>query len=535
MINCTLRLLIYCLLTSISHKLFSSCFGNRVSLVEFLHESDNNYDIFTVKIDSSKELYRGGFLSRGNIIEKFQGNPHDTVYIYSGGITSQGGEYLLPGKSYLVFGLKKDKNSYHAFVCDKYSIILSENENYGLRKFHIDVLKEWATINKSKFSGKKTFYLGNQIIASGIYKDGKTEGQWVYYDYGYNKYYHCATRNYKNGVLHGNYILTDENGNILQHQIYEEGHMKLNNYYNQSKINTIDSFYTENKILFNKQTYYEDNKIKSIQTYMHTGITSNYPIFVSQCKHGLYESYWANGSLKEKGEFYFGKKINNWLMLSEDGDTISILNYDAFYDEDNKLQVYQNNNWIKGDTLKNKVHGKWEFFNNGVSYTILNFKNGNLDGSKLDFYENYYYLTDYNNGIKLKEMSFTYDGDTLKFCNYNEEGKLHGIKIEYYEKNKLRLKENYSNGFENGLCQSWTKDGNLIYSRNFVSGQLHGFYQDFTNGIIKEEGYYYKGARTGKWKRLKSKKGVNENYYEEEFYHVISDFKKDCLSCRKGV
>jgi len=151
------------------------------------------------------------------------------------------------------------------------------------------------------------YHENGQLWKKGNYKDGGEDGLWELYDKKGTLY---ETRNYKDG---GNsYIGEEYYKNVLERR----GNFAKNGY----PIGLVEQFYgrntsrPEDKVKLMSKTNYKDGGLK------------------------LYESYYTNGQLKEKGNYKDQEKDGLWELYNEDGLLYIKRNYkdgkqDGLYEE----------------------------------------------------------------------------------------------------------------------------------------------------------------------------------------------------------
>jgi antitoxin component YwqK of YwqJK toxin-antitoxin module len=120
-----------------------------------------------------------------------------------------------------------------------------------------------------------------------------------------------------------------------------------------------------------------------------------------------------------------------------------------------------------------------EFFDNLKKKSVLNYKDGKLDGVAEKYYENGALLerSIYLNGLK--------EGKSI-----------------WYSKGKKRIAEYYyKNGLFEGTNTSYFENGNKMKIETYTQNILNGPYKEYyRTGKLKEEGNYKDGKKIGEWK-----------------------------------
>lgn len=295
---------------------------------------------------------------------------------------------------------------------------------------------------------------------------------------------------YKNGKLHGERLITKQDGSIISRSIYDMGH-------------------ATNSIM-----YYDDESIRVRY----------------DSKHGSYvnyEQYYTSGKLRYKyviadgiGEFvaYTCNKIITQYKFRVDWHEYST----------DKPNIEEIDECYNVTELLSK--GLWKEIKYGECYTYkgsLTYVDGLLDGKFIIKYSPYQYdiLTSddeidigesklHNIELETEYRNGLLDG---KYVRYNiitrnivtdasyRCGKLHGHRIRYNDDGIILSNENYIDGILDGESLEYHANGNLIRRSYYKNGQLHGLYVydgkqiisevSYVNG--KKHGYYRQYHNTG--------------------------------------
>ncbi len=88
---------------------------------------------------------------------------------------------------------------------------------------------------------------------------------------------------------------------------------------------------------------------------------------------------------------------------------------------------------------------------------------------------------------------------------YDNEGRLQGKRIVYYENGQLAEEVNYEEGSIEGVSKWYSLKGTVLKEFVYENNELHGIAKNYNGkGEILTEGSYKRGKKTGVWK-----------YYEE--------------------
>lgn len=79
-------------------------------------------------------------------------------------------------------------------------------------------------------------------------------------------------------------------------------------------------------------------------------------------------------------------------------------------------------------------------------------------------------------------------------------GKIEGEYIQYNENGKISVKKNYKKGVPDGVCKSFSYDGNLVEEKRLKNGKLDGkFFHIQEGGRYEINGFFKNGLQYGLW------------------------------------
>ncbi|MFV0377837.1 MAG: TonB family protein [Mangrovibacterium sp.] len=223
-------------------------------------------------------------------------------------------------------------------------------------------------------------------------------------------------------------------------------------------------------------------------------------------KNGLYEKKFM-GETTVKGEYVDNKRDGRW--------------------------IFTNEITIEGDYQNDLKNGEWIYKIQKDTISILNYKNGELDGQQVGFFENGNIASkiNYLQGVKNGQQEYFYSNGNTKEVSQYTNGNLEGLQIVYSEDgnsiNKIYFYKGNPVNFQNikgnalssyneslvngtGKVQLMTKDeeGNdiILVERNFKDSLLHGIiYGNDYLGNKRFEGQYKSGLMIGKWRYYNDK------------------------------
>jgi len=241
----------------------------------------------------------------------------------------------------------------------------NDNEEHYLNESQED-----KSINQYNKDGEKNgpwveyYPNGKDIFFKGGYKNGKKDGKWVFY------YMNGNIENegsFKNDLKDGVWVQYYRDGNLIRKELYNNGEYVRRISLKESETPK-KKLFVPRRLSGENSKWFELNKInnekygKPINQYTHDGL-----------KTGMWEDYWDNGQLSNKGPYKNGKADGIWEYYYENGQlNIKGLykNYlrDGiweFYDEDGSLReksLYDNGNMIKQLPLKESETPKKKLF-----------------------------------------------------------------------------------------------------------------------------------------------------------------------------
>ena len=156
----------------------------------------------------------------------------------------------------------------------------------------------------------------------------------------------------------------------------------------------------------------------------------------------LWEDYWENGNLMEKGYYKNGKKDGIWEEYFEDNGNLQYMTTYQDGKRNGLFESYHYNGALdrKGNYKNGEQDGLWvENYSNGQLLDKLFFKNGDLDGPGESYHKN-------------GNLSHKFNA---------KDGKYHGMAQWYYENGQLMKKVNFINGKKDGIEEYYLENGIL--------------------------------------------------------------------------
>ncbi|MHC1706789.1 MAG: toxin-antitoxin system YwqK family antitoxin [Bacteroidales bacterium] len=300
---------------------------------------------------------------------------------------------------------------------------------------------------------KRFYYTNGRVSSEGNIINGQPDGYWkTYQENGKIK----SEGNRKNFELDSLWKFYDENGKIILDLEYKKG-----------KKNGL------------KRTYGEGETIAET--------------FINDIKQGPTTYFHPDGKVKKIVPFVNGLESGISREFDKEGNVITIFEYKKGY--------LVSREYINRRDKEGLQQGKWvTFWDNGNIHTEGSYRGGKKNG----------YFREYTPDGKLFKM-FKYIDDELQ-ADAEEIAKI-DERADYYSNGKLKVMAQYKNNLPDGLWREYTEEGKLdkgfLYKKGIIIGKgitdEAGFRQGpwieyYDDGILKAEGKYKNGKKTGYWK-----------------------------------
>lgn len=105
--------------------------------------------------------------------------------------------------------------------------------------------------------------------------------------------------------------------------------------------------------------------------------------------------------------------------------------------------------------------------------------------------------------------------------HYNDNGKLEGSKIIYFNNGQVAEKLQFIKGKEDGNAKNYSEKGVLLKDYNYKNGELNGPYKDYNKvGDLIVDGQFKEGKKHGRWKFYENGKLIKEkNFSDPKTFH----------------
>ena len=363
--------------------------------------------------------------------------------------------YHAHGKKKSMGGYKRDKkhgewfNFYENEFGDS-TITLSNSDG---KEREIKNLSSRVNYKDGQLDGTYTEWdeSGKEII-NGEYKNGKPVGEWTWYYTNVPEEVSrvkCKTINYKDGLMHGEYLEWHRDGREWKLFNYKDGRLNgeyrkyrkdgskyyIGNYKNGKRFGDWVYFY-HNDAKKREEIYGKEEKLEgNVKEYHFGGVGIAWdevvnPKVLSETKYkngyreGIHKSWKSDGTVLRKGTYSDDMKEGKWEYYHESIDgKISKLRLRVNYQKDvifGKSVEYYNNGSLKEKKEYNKlgkVHGDYEeFFVSGTIRARGYMKNGEMDGKWVFYYHNEQeeMELELKNGVPIGNAKIWFDNGSLK-------------------------------------------------------------------------------------------------------------------------
>ena len=241
-------------------------------------------------------------------------------------------------------------------------------------------------------------------------------------------------------------------------------------------------------------------------------------------KEGLWQTFYANGNVKDEGTYQDGKKDGYFRWYSYMGSQDSIKKYINDIEQTNapelaKLDIvtkYYPNGVVKstgpvkngqyfgthneysetGAIVKSEIYDSGRIMAEGVLDTA-----GLQQGEWKEYHENGQLksIGKYMNGIKVGEWKYFYSNKQMfETGKYDNQGREQGKWIWYFDNGKIRRESNFYNGQEDGDFVEYADSGGIATQGQYLEGLKQGKWT-YNMGNYSDVGNYKDDERDSVW------------------------------------
>lgn len=331
---------------------------------------------------------------------------------------------------------------------------------------------------------------------------------------------------YSKGLAHGDWISYDDHGRPTSKMTYNQGEvvyakvqMESGSTYEiigrENVAGTIEKTYRGTTLL-SKRTHISAERSSMTHYDEYSGLKSAEYELLNDKLDGPYTSYWEDGrTVKRKGSYLEGQKTGQQWEYSEDGQMISILNYQAGM-LNGQFEYFLENGILveKGQYRLNSLEGEVSYFDSlGRVEGLLNYHDGLLNGP-FERFENGKLGSKgaFMNGEKHGRWeSYLNRGDSIRLFEYTnyDRGKHNGpfMEVRYdsiivgsYLQDRLDGPYRVYQSWESAYRGKPLEDRDLVLSGRYFNGlktQTWEFYSTF--GGLTKRGEYAVDKPHGPW------------------------------------
>lgn len=413
-----------------------------------------------------------------------------------------------------------------------------------------------SEVKQDKLDLKYTYPTG-ELAYTGIFKNGKKEGEWKYY---YKNGNLKMIENYKGNKLNGKYLTYFENGSLnVEYETvddmadgyfkryYSNGKIELEGwyvkdlaegywyaYYPNGNYQTIN-YYINDKLCgfqqefnvdgkLNLERFYKDNFIKSYLYFDTLGLPKD-TIKISN-GNGIVKNFNENKNILDEYTLANGYYSGAVKIYHNNGQVFKSIDYK--YAKENgpvKYYDYKGNLTVEGNYVNGYREGEWKWYKNKKLTSVGSYKKDLKIGSWKNYSENEKLIEtnefDENGEILSKKMyaetgeliiSKIYESDRLiAYTYYDKNNKLVpdiNIKNEtgkvtaYFANGNKSIEQEYKSGAYIGSCLVYYPNGKLYSETPYVNYfDIHGVKKEYwPNGKLKSEEPYENDELNGESK-----------------------------------
>lgn len=210
-----------------------------------------------------------------------------------------------------------------------------------------DLLKaEYFNMPDTTIAPFVLFHSDGGVRVIGQWANGKPEGRWVGYHEGTGRT--LFTLNFKNGLLHGNLkVYNNDKGQLSREEYYING--KKNgvekHYHHLQSTVSLTTTYMDGKTNGEHKEYFPDGQLSAVYylknglhvgdfvRYYVPGLISEKGQYLNGNKHGLFEELERDKQVA-KGEYYYGRKVGTWKTYYPSGQLSAECRFPAIAETD---------------------------------------------------------------------------------------------------------------------------------------------------------------------------------------------------------
>jgi antitoxin component YwqK of YwqJK toxin-antitoxin module len=437
----------------------ASCFDPEYTITEILASREDKHHIFTCTVLSTFNG-PGGYNSIAVVEQIFRGTPVDTIYIVTGGNTTQGGKRITPGTQWLIISQTEDHVHYTATIChqmsrriDDYYIECEASDNKE-GKFFLNIITQFFQLEKSGFSGQTVLKAKNELYAEAQFYKGKAHGRWKHYSYSHelNETQLISEFDYVEGLPEGNYIKYIKHATppIVEFESYKlKGLLQREKWYgNKTNLYSYsgDTMKIQQSLLISETGDTLRNVTTIFRDYQNEGF-----LYINY-KHGHYYNIADSSQFQQLCEGFYvnGARVGKWVFYNKNKEVVQVQEYtlpdtkcteSLFYDDDSNIL-------FEGHFRNGRRTGRWKQYYNGIL-------------------ENEWIYNTFSDPV----LCIRYYIGGGKLVSPYLHGKIHGQQMEYSAENKIQKLNEFRHGIKHGKSLMFNPEGNVVKESVFQNNR----------------------------------------------------------------
>lgn len=358
------------------------------------------------------------------------------------------------------------------------------------------------------------FYSNGNKALEGSFKDGERDGTFLEY---YENGKLSCRKHYQNGRLQGPVEVFDKRGKPLQ-----TGGFKSNRL-----ADSVKSFFPSGKVQM-ASLFVNGKPDGVIKEYFPSGKLRKEMTYKNSKPNGIARTYYENSALETEANYtdgfithYFKTYYHNTqkellYILSEKNRPGNFKFYDSL---DHLL--------LEGHFLAGRLHGEnIGYYEDGKFRHRYHYRNGLKTGTNVEYYPNQQVKVEEKiTGIASTVKSYSEDGIPVFEKRYKAgkptgfwkyyaadgknyvltetyvDGRLHGLRTQYYPNGQPSLVETWQYDLITGAVKNYYEDGTLSSEGLYRANRRHGLYTAYyPTKKIKEQGTYVSNSKHKEWK-----------------------------------
>lgn len=320
---------------------------------------------------------------------------------------------------------------------------------------------------------------------------------------------------YKNGKLNGKYTYYNSDGskNYEAYFVNDKLEGEIRRYNKMGMLSSIavkkDGLYNGPLKLFHETGYQyldrtlKNDKLEGISIGLNKWNDSRDTMYFSEgLAEGKTSSYYYDGTLEYRGQFKNDKNVGKWEYFHKNGQLELVKTFNEEGKLEGTLTSYLQDGTVNTKEVYNngKLDGKSEYYDiDGKLWYTASYKNDKLKGFTCYSKDGSIIKQQETKDRKL-EVEFYYPNGNIKTKGTTVNEEYDGEHTTYFNNGKKSVVKHYKNGELEGDYKEYFPTGDIEKEYMYENGFIEGLYKEYyRNGKLYSEGMYKKGQRTGDW------------------------------------